>query len=372
MQLSVFYRFNIDRNFQTKLLIIRTSIGPDAFTFRYVPLKGAFLINKSDSKSSSKNSDNKLARISAINDTLKVIATNYNAKSVAITSYEQQLDIILGTIENVGRSSGCGKDLSSLKSGTHKITSAGLSREYIIDIPANYDKNKPYRLIFGMHCMGSNMQGVVGDKYYQLKRIADSTKTPCIFVAPQGYSDNSPWRTGDNKDHIFFDDMHKLFKEDLCIDTTRVFSCGFSFGSMFTYSLSTSHQNQLRAVACYSPANYNIYLPTNTHLPIAYMSTTGLDDNLCPWDGGNNQGAKYAAIGHANDNGCEVPANIPTTTKGSRNHLCYDVPGCDDKYPVKICTFDGGHQAGHMDGVSGDNSSRSWIPIETWNFFMQF
>jgi len=66
-------------------------------------------------------------------------------------------------------SAGCGKDLSDLKSGTYTITSAGLSRKYIIDIPADYDKNKPYRVIFGMHMMGGNMSTVMNMKYYGLK-----------------------------------------------------------------------------------------------------------------------------------------------------------------------------------------------------------
>jgi poly(3-hydroxybutyrate) depolymerase len=38
---------------------------------------------------------------------------------------------------------GCGKELSAIKSVTHTLTSAGLNRKYIINVPANYDKNKP-------------------------------------------------------------------------------------------------------------------------------------------------------------------------------------------------------------------------------------
>ena len=57
---------------------------------------------------------------------------------------------------------------------------------------------------------------------------------------------------------------------------------------------------------------------------------------------------------------------------GSKSHLCYEFEGCEAGYPVKVCTFDGAHQAGPMDGQSGDNSSKSWIPGETWKFFMQF
>ena len=53
----------------------------------------------------------------------------------------------------------------------------------------------------------------------------------------------------------------RLFKDKLSVDTSRIFCCGFSFGAMVTYSLSLDFQKDLRAVACYAPANWNIYLP---------------------------------------------------------------------------------------------------------------
>jgi hypothetical protein len=72
------------------------------------------------------------------------------------------------------------------------------------------------------------------------------------------------------------------------------------------------------------------------------------------------------------DNGCTIPATIPTTMVGSRSHLCYDFQGCRAGYPVKVCTFDGGHIAAHADGGTGDNGLTSWIPTESWKFFTQF
>src|SRR5690606_41865809 len=43
---------------------------------------------------------------------------------------------------------GCGK-APTLTSGTKTIQSGGQTRSYILDIPNNYDRNRPYRLIFG-------------------------------------------------------------------------------------------------------------------------------------------------------------------------------------------------------------------------------
>jgi poly(3-hydroxybutyrate) depolymerase len=273
-------------------------------------------------------------------------------------------------------SDGCGKPLGMLTTGTHTITSSNTQREYTIDVPDDYDPDKPYRLIFAWHWINSSDEAVVNGQtsnggpvwaYYGLKNQADRAGDPAIFIAPQ--SRNGRW---DEQDHVLFDDLLALAKDELCIDTSRVFATGFSFGAMQTYSLSTNHQMQLRAVSALAPANYNIYLPTNTHEPIAYMSTTGMSDGMCPWDAGNDRGAKYAALGHAEDNGCTIPDTIPTTMSGSKTHLCYDFTGCQDGYPVKVCTFDGGHIAAHADGGTGDNGMTTWMPVVTWEFFTQF
>lgn len=266
-------------------------------------------------------------------------------------------------------SEGCGKELSDLKSGTYNITSAGLSRKYIIDIPANYDKNKPYRLIFGMHMMGGNMNTMVNNNYYELKTYAQRENVQCIFVAPDGYSDSTPWRVNDNKDHIFFADMLKLFKEKLCVDTARIFSAGFSYGAMVTYSLSLAFQDDLRAVACYAPANWNIWLPnTGTRKPIAYYQTTGTSDNLCSWISSDAQrrGGKYCVLEHIEGNGCPVPSNIPLASGST--HVTTEFPGCQPGYPVVFGSFNGGH----TDNATDPGSNVNWIAKETWNFFMRF
>src|ERR1041384_8074309 len=156
-----------------------------------------------------------------------------------------------------------------------------------------------------------------------------------------------------------------MAKDKLCIDTSRVFATGFSFGAMISYSLSLNHQKDLRAVVAMAPANYNIYLPTNTKMPIAYMSTTGMGDTTCPFDSGG-RGGKYTGLQHAMDNGCMIPATVPTTTKGSKTHVCYDYVGCPAGYPVKTCTFDGTHQCNVADGGITNDGTKSWIPIESW------
>jgi hypothetical protein len=258
------------------------------------------------------------------------------------------------------RSAGCGQP-TTVTSGKKNIMSSGERRDYIIDIPANYDPDKPYRLFYTSHWINARAEDVQGQNFYFLKPLANAANEPAIFVAPQ--SDDGTWAI---KDHALFDDLLAYVKQNLCIDVSRVFATGFSFGGMITYSLSVNHQKDIRAAVGIAPANYNIDLPMKTHEPIAWMQTTGMGDGTCPWV--NNEagmrGAKFIAIEHATDNKCMVPAMVPTWTSG--NHVCYDFQGCPTAYPTKACTFDGGHT--NIDNEGNVN----WIAQESWNFFKQF
>jgi len=176
------------------------------------------------------------------------------------------------------------------------------------------------------------------------------------------------WDTAKPTDQVLFDDILAFVKANLCIDTTRVFATGFSYGGMMTYSLSATRQKDIRAAVGIAPANYRIYVGTKTHQPIAWMQTTGVNDTTCPWVNGNSttEGSKYIAIEHGTDNGCMVPSTIQTWTSGA--HLCVDFTSCMTGAPTKICTFNGAHT-----NINSDpGSSTNWIPQESWAFFTQF
>jgi poly(3-hydroxybutyrate) depolymerase len=255
---------------------------------------------------------------------------------------------------------GCGK-APTMTTGSKMITSSGESRHYNITIPADYDMNKAYRMIYASHGLGGDGNDITNEKYYGLQNEADGDDDPAIFIAPSGLG--GAWG---EKDHPLFDDILALVKQSLCIDTSRVFVTGFSFGGMYSYSLSLNHQTDIRAAIGMGPANYNIWLPPKTNEPIAWMQTTGMSDGTTPWINGNSttQGAKYIAIEHGTDNGCTVPATIPTWQTG--NHVCYDFQGCKAEFPTKACTFNGGHT-----NIANEGGS-NWIPTESWKFFTQF
>jgi poly(3-hydroxybutyrate) depolymerase len=262
------------------------------------------------------------------------------------------------------KSAGCGKP-TQVTSGQKMIMSRNRQRSYTIDIPDGYDMNTPHRFVYASHWIGSNDESVVGQDYYHLKPKAEADNVPVIFLAPQALpgDPNGTWSSSDDVDHAFFDDILAFVKENLCIDTTRVFAIGFSFGGMQTWSLSVNHQKDIRAAVGIAPANWNIYVPEKTHQPIAWMQTTGTNDDLCKWvnNDAKKEGAKYIALEHAEDNGCTPRSDVPVWQQGE--FFCFDFEGCPAGYPTKACTFQGGH-------VSTD--AEPWIAVEAWKFFKQF
>src|SRR6185436_18063560 len=132
---------------------------------------------------------------------------------------------------------GCGK-APTLTSGTKTIQSSGQNRTYILDIPANYDRNGPYRLIFGLHWLNGTANDVATGgsdgavwAYYGQKQLSNNGT---IFVAPQGI--NNGWANTNGQDITLMDNLLNLLEGDLCIDTTQVFAMGWSFGGAMSYA----------------------------------------------------------------------------------------------------------------------------------------
>jgi Cellulose or protein binding domain. len=250
-------------------------------------------------------------------------------------------------------SAGCGKD-GSVKTGSFNFKWSGGTRQVHIDLPQGYKNDNPYRLIFGMQCMGGSGLNVRNEQYYGLKPL--DTQGTTIFVAPEGNGQQLPWGQAD---YTLFDELLEHLKNNLCIDESRVFSTGFSYGSMFTNGLSWNHQKVLRGVAVYETAERNIWLPKHSGEPIAWMGVLGLDDGLCTPEMGRH--ARDIILEHNSEGGKAVNEKAEEAPRNSP-HKCYDYKTVDPRFPVRWCTQSGGHIWDHKD--PGQN--QSWVPKTTW------
>ena len=273
-------------------------------------------------------------------------------------------------------SKGCGKD-NTLKDN-FTFTSAGIEHEIYLTMPENYDKNKPYRLVFGMHYMGGSAKNVATREAYYGLRNQKGAKENTIFVAPHGYTTETdrsgketenPWRCGDDKDHVFFDEFLTYLNENLCVDTSRVFSVGFSFGAMFSNSLAQDFQDRLRGVVVFATMDQVIYLPKNKGLPIAWMGTVGMGDELCTPKLGRSARdriLKNNGKPDADGNFTDARGEEAEEYSGTGNHVCYDYKTVDPRFPVKWCTFDGKH------AYNASDDGKVWTTPTAWEFITQF
>ena len=222
-----------------------------------------------------------------------------------------------------------------------------------------------YPLVFAFHWNGGTSEDIDGGgssgavwSYYGLRAQAnDST----IFVAPQG--NNNGWANPGGQDLAFVDDMVQLIEEDLCVDTTRLFALGFSYGGGMSYAIACARATVFRAVAVYSGAQLSGC--DGGKDPIAYLGIHGISDGTCNIAGGRSLRDTFVR-----NNGCAAQ-NPPEPAAGSLTHTCTSYEGCDAGYPVEWCAFDGGHTPGMVDG-GGDDGAKTWTKEEVWKFFTQF
>jgi len=252
---------------------------------------------------------------------------------------------------NGGESPGCGSQ-APLESGTFSIDVDGTERSYILDVPAAYDTNHPYRLVFTWHWLGGSATAVVDQGYYGLKALAGDT---AIFVSPDGLEgsaagvDGQGWYNTNGGDIKFLRAMLDHFNQNACIDQGRIFSTGFSFGGMMSNAIGCELADVFRAIAPMSGNLMGSGCQQTTDHPIAYLGIHGDDDTFVTTESGRAARDVFVARNH-----CQ------SATEPSEPSVCVAYTGCDDGYPVSWCEWSGAHSP-WPDAAE---------PI--WTFFEQF
>ncbi|WP_437570787.1 alpha/beta hydrolase family esterase [Sorangium sp. So ce542] len=242
------------------------------------------------------------------------------------------------------QSAGCGS-ATAPASGRFSIDVGGTTREYILAVPDGYDANRPYRLIFAWHPRGGSAEQVAtgfGGGYYGLQSRAAGS---AIFVSPEGLDQG--WANSGGRDIAFLRAMLDRLRGELCIDESRIFSTGFSYGGMMSYAIGCAMGDVFRAIAPMSGALYS-GCDDGDH-PVAMWGAHGDADNVVPLE--NGQTARDVFLER---NGCG------SQTTPVDPSPCVSYEGCAAGYPVVWCEFSGGHT---MPSNSGES---------IWSFFSQF
>ncbi|HEX6764768.1 MAG TPA: hypothetical protein VF103_04805, partial [Polyangiaceae bacterium] len=256
-------------------------------------------------------------------------------------------------------STGCGK--APPASMRYSIDVSGTMREYILAVPTNYDQNRPYRLIFAWHPLGGNAQQVAGNGnngYYGLRSASNGA---AILVSPEGLpfqGTNLGWANTNGRDIAFLRAMLDRFKTEMCIDESRIFSTGFSFGGMMSFAVGCS--GLARAIAPMA-GNTMVSGCTNGTTPVAVMGFHGDHDSVVDIDGG--RAGRDVFVGR---NGCmsQTMTTQPTWCDSAGANFqpcsCVSYQGCQAGYPVTWCEYNGDHMQAPNSGAT------------IWSFFSQF
>ncbi len=229
----------------------------------------------------------------------------------------------------------------------------GAARDYEVIVPSPLPTT-PLALTFVYHGAGGTEAVAKGFGLQSAPGAAASS----IFVFPQGVSQGGTVGWNDAcgaADMAFFDNMLAYLEANYCVDPTRVFAAGFSWGCDFVTGLTCCRGDRIHAVGAAScsddfsnPASYLTYInqpcPASGHTAIRFTVDPNGDSaySAQQFQTTNNLYRSF--------NSCSSSA---TTTTSS---ACVSYGGC--KNPYLECTYPG---LGHA-------LPPGWAS-DTWSFF---
>ena len=170
------------------------------------------------------------------------------------------------------------------------IEHGGVTREYILYIPSSYDNSIPSPLVINFHGYGGCAKEHL-DYAGDLNSIADNENF--IIAYPQAVAttkDDVSWNPEDHgiqniqeNDVYFTEQLISAISSDYTVDSSRIYSVGYSNGGMMSYGLACSRPDMIAAIGIMS----GIMLPQacNTNEYTSVIHFHGIDDNVLPYDG---------------------------------------------------------------------------------------
>jgi len=259
------------------------------------------------------------------------------------------------------------------------ITHDGMQRDYILYEPANYTGTSPVPLVFNYHGWTSNATAQMNIANFEL--IADTAGF--IIIHPQGSLFNGTthwnvggWTVGSTTDDVGFTEaLLDTISMDYNIDSTRVYSTGYSNGGFMSFLLAGQFSEKIAAIASVAgsmtPETFN---SSNPQHPTPILQIHGTTDIVVPYNGASFTHSIDNVLQYwINYNNCNpiptttvLPHN-PNTTNGSTvEHIIYD-SGVNGVAVEHFKVINGGHDWPGYNGNMDFSASE-----EIWNFFSKY
>ena len=245
---------------------------------------------------------------------------------------------VAGAVGSPATTAGCGKidwpTTNDQAGGTpYTLDIDGTTRQYYVSLPGAYDPSQPTRVVFAWHWLTATARSVIGGgfggSYYGLK-----TRMPnAIYIAAEGLGDNGQtgWANTGGRDVAFLRAMLQWLDENYCVDKSRIFSVGFSYGGIMSNALACQLGGTFRAIAPFAGSMFG-RANACVNQPVAAHITHGSADETLNISGGIAARDYLIAANHCT-----------TTTVPIDPAPCVAYQGCDAGYPVIWCEHPGGH-----------------------------
>ena len=263
----------------------------------------------------------------------------------------------------------------------------GLTREYLVHVPASYRSGMPAPMLMALHGGGGDDVFQADDSKYKL--ITKSEQAGFIAVFPNGYSRFrngmlATWNAGrccggaekNNIDDVGFlrEVIHRVERQ-ATIDPRKVFVTGMSNGAMMSWRMACEAP-EVRAIAPVEGTD-NTTACRPAH-PVPVIEFHSLNDNHVPFNGGKDDlsvaQVDFTSVPASQSKWVAIDRAAPTAKR------VLTVPGayCDlhtaraGGAPVELCVTDtGGHSwpgGGTQQGRLQPSSAISANDL-MWNFF---
>lgn len=228
-------------------------------------------------------------------------------------------------------SPGC-TDGRGLEEGEHTFTLDGFDRRYILRLPANYSPDVAWPIVLALHGNGGSV--AYWDATSGPQNIRAVLANDAVLIVAEAIEGN--WRDYDapadtwperiELELAYFEEVLTQAKSELCIDTSAIFSMGFSGGGSFSGVLGC-RRDDIRAIAVGGSVIY-FEEADCVYTPAAWI-TIGTQE-LEP--------AREEFRDFFRDlAGCDA-TSMPTPPDP-----CVSYDGCDAATPVQYCQHPDGH-----------------------------
>lgn len=145
---------------------------------------------------------------------------------------------------------------------TRSFSYGGVTRQYLLYVPAAYDGSTAYPFVMALHGLGDNMNNFKG---INMNAVADTAHF--ILAIPQAlvdpvFTQSTAWNSGAgqfgvslnaNVDDVgFLNALIDTVSANYNVDQTRVYSTGFSMGGFMSNRLACELNNRIAAIASIS------------------------------------------------------------------------------------------------------------------------